>query len=232
MQGSPRDTHMKSSIVEVKGIRVDVGSPKISRNAKHGLRGGWYEDGEAKAATVLLQDGDIVLELGGGCGFMSAHIARLGRAARVLSVEADPELIPIMRQTHALNDVTVEIFNEILSDSSGSMDFHVCQNFLVSSCAPPADKPHRKVAVPTASFQARLAEWRPTLMIVDIEGSELELLRQPLPSCVDRIIVEIHEWAYGLSGVKEVMDRMSDLGFAYLPTISQGSVLGYQRIAG
>ena len=223
---------MDSTIVEVNGIRVDVGSPKISRIVEKGLRGGWYEDAEAKAAMVLLQDEDIVLEVGGGCGFMSAYIARLGRAARVVSVEADPDLIPIMRETHALNDATVEIFNEILSDTSGSMYFYVCQNFLVSSCVPPVDKPHRRVSVPTSSFQARLAEWRPSLLVIDIEGGERELLRQPLPPCVDRIIVEIHEWAYGPAGVKEVMDRISNLGFAYLPAVSHGSVLGYQRIAG
>jgi FkbM family methyltransferase len=223
---------MDSSIVEVNGIRVDVSSPKISRSIENGLRGGWYERGEAKAAELLLQDGDIVLEVGGGCGFMSAYIARLGRAGRVVSVEADPDLIPLMRQTHALNNVTVEIFNEILSDGSGTADFYVRKDFWLSSCAPTVNKPRHKVSVPTSSFQERLAEWRPNLLIIDIEGGERELLRQPLPPCVDRLVVEIHDWAYGLAGVKEVMDCISDLGFAYMPTVSHGSVQGYQRIAG
>lgn len=223
---------MDSSIVEVNGIRVDVSSRKISRSIENGLRRGWYESGEAKAAKLLLQDGDVVLEVGGGCGFMSAYIAKLGRADRVVSVEADPDLIPIMRQTHALNEVTVEIFNEILSDRSGTMDFHVCKDFWLSSCAPTEHKLRHTVSVPTSSFQARLAEWRPKLLIIDIEGGERELLRQPLPPCVDRIIVEIHEWAYGLAGVKDVMDRISGQGFAYMPAVSHGSVLGYQRIAG
>jgi FkbM family methyltransferase len=223
---------MDSTIVEIKGVQVDVSSPKISRSVERGLRRGWYEAAEAKAAEQLLKDGDIVLEVGGGCGFMSAFVARLGRAGRVLSVEADPDMIPIMRQTHALNDVTVEIFNEILSDGPGSLDFYVCKNFLVSSCALGVHTPSHKVSVPASCFQARLAEWQPNLLIIDIEGGERELLRQPLPPCVDRIIVEIHEWAYGLAGIKDVMDRISELGFAYLPTVSHGSVLGYQRLAG
>ena len=135
MHGTPRDAHMETTIVEIRGVQVDVSSPKISRSVEKGLRRGWYEADEAKAAEHLLKDGDIVLEVGGGCGFMSAFVAKLGRAGRVVSVEADPDLIPIMRQTHALNDVTVAIFNEILSDGFGSRDFYVCKNFLVSSCA-------------------------------------------------------------------------------------------------
>ena len=221
---------MDPTIVEIKGVQIDVSSPKISRRVERIMRRGWYEADEAKAAEHLLKDGDIVLEVGGGCGFISAFVAKLGRAGRVLSVEADPDMIPVMRQTHALNDVTIEVFNEILSDGSGSMDFYVCENFLASSCAPRVHTSH-KVSVPASCFQARLAEWRPNLLIIDIEGGERELLRQSLPPCVDRIIVEIHEWAYGLAGVKEVMDRISDLGFAYLPTVSHGSVQGYQRIA-
>lgn len=223
---------MESGIVEVQGILVDVSSPKLSGRVERNLRIGWYEADEAKAAKLLLQDGDTVLEIGGGCGFLSAYVAKLGRAARVLSVEADPDLIPIMRQTHALNAVAVETFNEILADSPGSMDFYVCKDFWVSSCAPTVHEIRHQVSVPTSSFQARLAEWRPSLLIIDIEGGERELLRHPLPPCVDRIIVEVHEWAYGLAGVKEVMDRISALGFAYVRIASCGPVLAYQRIAG
>jgi FkbM family methyltransferase len=223
---------MQDNIVEVQGVLIDLKWPKIFGRIKHNLIKGWYEANEAKAAKLLLQDGDIVLEIGGGCGFLSAFVAKLGRASRVITVEADPELIPIMEQTHALNHVSVEIFNEVLSETSGWTDFYVCDEFWVSSRTPTVQKLRHKLSVPTASFQARLAEWQPNLLIVDIEGGERELFRQPLARSVDRIIVEVHGWAYGPSGIKEVMDRISDLGFAYVPSASVAQVLSYQRLGG
>jgi FkbM family methyltransferase len=222
---------MQATIVEVQGILVDAGWQKFHDAIRRSLRKGQYEACEAKAADLLVREGDTVVEVGGGCGFLSAFIAKLNRAARIISVEADPQLIPVMEHTHSLNDVSVEIFNEVLSDTSGWTDFYVCDKFWVSSCQPPEHNQYQRVTVPTASFQARIAEWQPNLLIVDIEGGERELFQQPLAPCVDRIILELHEWAYGSSGVDEVLGRLSDLGFSCVPSASMGQVLSYQRLS-
>jgi hypothetical protein len=64
---------------------------------------------------------------------------------------------------------------------------------------------------------------------MDIEGGELELLQLGLPEFVRVLIVEIHSDVYGPAGVRQVMECVSSLGFAYASAGSVGRVLCYRR---
>ena len=162
---------------------------------------------------------------------MSAFVAKFCTPKRVISVEADPDLIPIIKSTHTLNGTNVDIFNEVLSDAEGWCDFHVSEDFWISSeLTTEGRTSSRKICVPATSFQSRLKEWQPNFIMIDIEGGELDLLKNTLPPFVRKLMVEVHVEAYGLHGVKEVMDKLSVGGFAYVPHASSGKVLCYRRL--
>ncbi|MBY0397947.1 MAG: FkbM family methyltransferase, partial [Thermoleophilia bacterium] len=97
-------------VIETLGIKVpfvpSIVTPKIERP----MRRGRYEGGEAKALRKVLRPGDRVLELGAGVGLLSTISAMVKGVERVTAVEANPGLIPLIRETHRLNGIrTVDL---------------------------------------------------------------------------------------------------------------------------
>ena len=94
-----------------------------------------YERKECDAVMRMVQDDDVVLELGGGIGYMSTLIATHKKVRTVHTYEANPTLIPYIRSVHEANEVTnVTVHNALLADGPGEpVPFYVRQNFLGSS---------------------------------------------------------------------------------------------------
>jgi FkbM family methyltransferase len=223
---------VERDLFSLHGVILDIGASKFSDEMRRRIAAGNYEEEEVWSAPRIIEDGDVVLDIGGGCGFISAFVAKYCSPKRVISVEADPDLISIIECTHALNGTRADVFHEVLADADGETDFWVGEDFWTSSLeSATGDRTAiRKVRVPMKSFSFRLEQWRPDCILVDIEGNELDLLKSPLPWFVRRIMVEVHAGVYGLDGVKDIMDRLSRSGFAYVPDASNGKVLCYRRL--
>jgi 16S rRNA (adenine1518-N6/adenine1519-N6)-dimethyltransferase len=106
-------------------------------------------------AAAEIEPGDTVLEIGPGAGSLTRHLARA--AGRVLAVEIDPQLIPILRQVVAPFE-NVEIVQADILD------------FLTEFRPGPGNPPYHVVAnIPyyiTAPILRRLMEARPRPAIV------------------------------------------------------------------
>ena len=82
----------------------------------------------------VVRQGDRVLELGAGIGFMSTHIAKARKIREINTFEANPHLIPYIQSVHEANDVNnVHVHNAILGKRKGSVPFYVRANLLASS---------------------------------------------------------------------------------------------------
>ena len=60
------------------------------------------------------------------------------------------------------------------------------------------------------------------VLVMDIEGAELDLLQKAELSGIDRIFLELHDHLYGLSGIREITQALAAKGYAYDPRGSQG----------
>jgi hypothetical protein len=68
-----------------------------------------------------------------------------------------------------------------------------------------------------------------SLLVMDIEGAELELLsRAELPG-VERIFCELHDHLYGLDGIQEITTQLARKGWAYDPRGSRGACVLFNR---
>jgi hypothetical protein len=76
-----------------------------------------------------------------------------------------------------------------------------------------------------------LTELVPNVLLVDIEGGELDLLEgaETLGS-LDRIALELHPEIYGGAGVLKVFQALCRLGFAYDTALSRGTNVALRRI--
>ena len=102
----------------------------------------------------------------------------------------------------------IEVRNEVLvtaPDAPEAMEFHVRSSYLGSSLLNPEGRPSDLVRVPTRSFAEVCAELQPNVLIMDIEGGELELLRHMDLSGFRGVVLEFHPEAYGIGGMREIV---------------------------
>lgn len=177
-----------------------------------------YEGPEIAGALHVIEKGDHVLEIGAGIGVVGGVMARSSRAAKILSFEANPHLIPVIRALYALNELedTIEVRNAVLvtaPDAPTSMEFHVRSSYLGSSLLNPESRPSEVVDIPTERFEEICKTFEPTVLIMDIEGGELELLRHADLTPFRAIVLEFHPEAYGVGGMRECKNVLRDAGF-------------------
>ncbi|MFZ1964049.1 MAG: FkbM family methyltransferase [Roseiarcus sp.] len=113
----------------VHGIVLEIPRSLVTPAIHDALESGYYEHPEADELGELIQDGEVILEIGAGVGLISTIAARNPRTRKVYAIEANPNLIPIIKRTHALNQVEASVFNEVLGDANGIIDFAIHKDF-------------------------------------------------------------------------------------------------------
>ena len=220
-------------IVELSGIKIPFYPSIFTQNIAKAVRAGHYEGKEAREIVRIIQDDERVLELGAGIGYVSSLIAKDPRTQAVRTYEANPQLLPVIQEVHALNDVTnVEVINEILSNDlrAPSVKFYIRHDFWASSMLEKPWKYKQAIDVPVSSFSGVVESFRPTLIVCDIEGGELDLFRNANLEGVKKVYVELHQKVLGRRGMKEVFDVMSARGFHYDQHHSHGSVVLFSHV--
>lgn len=161
---------------------------RMSETIRAFLTSGQYEASEYRALKPLLRKTDRVLELGGGVGFLAAYCAkRLGDASQVVTVEADPEMAPVIRATFAANDVAPELVLGAVSRDGAPRVLLRHENLWSTRAVEDGIGP----TVDGVALGALLARHRPTVLIVDIEGGESALVPEPLDG-VRAVLIEAH----------------------------------------
>ena len=84
-------------------VMIDLPEALATRAIAARLSDGSYESDEISAALCRVKPGMRVLDLGAGLGLISILTARVAGAENVLSVEANPALLPVLQKTFARN---------------------------------------------------------------------------------------------------------------------------------
>jgi FkbM family methyltransferase len=215
--------------VQVAGITVPIDESVMSEHMLDVIQNGQYEREEASQIHRIVQEGDRVVELGAGIGFIGALVAQTAKASSIDLYEANPKLISIIEQTRKLNGAAFNVHNKVvLSDnSSGSLDipFYLRSNFWASSLSPGPYPYSDVVNVPTISFADMIQKHDPTMLIVDIEGGELQLFHNVSIGNVKKVYIELHQKVIGRRGMKRVFDFFHARDFHYDQNHSYGSVV-------
>lgn len=206
------------------GIKVPLG-PHLGQGHRLRIQSGGYEGEEVAGVGVLIQPGDRVLECGAGIGLVGALTVVSGAAEAVLSFEGNPRLIEPIRALHALNGLQerMEVRHQILlagPDQPASIRFNVRGNFLGSRLADSSERGHM-IEVATADYATVKAEFRPNVILMDIEGGELEFLKHADLSGIRGIIIEFHPQIYDVPGMRACKDILRGQGFEPMPGSSR-----------
>jgi FkbM family methyltransferase len=198
-------------IVSVEGVRVRVGR-HMSRRVEQAISRGGYERDELRLIRMVLSPSDVVLEVGAGLGVVSAYCAKRLGSNRVFAFEANPDLEPRIRETYALNGVEPTLEMCAIRATAGRINLYRTKH-LFSSSLIQRNARALAIEVPGKALSYVVEKFRPTLLIVDVEGAEDELFdRAQLPG-VTKIMLELHERVIGEAKARRVRGALTALGF-------------------
>lgn len=188
---------------------------------------GYYETDELSVIDQLISPDDKVLEIGAGIGFTSSYIAKLlSKKGFIECFEGNPDLIPIIKKNHQRNGVDIQVNNAILAKEPGTATFYLSDNFWSSSLS---DKNGKAVPLPQVSFQDYLDKSSPTMLVVDIEGGEIELFNDIDLKSVEKICIELHPGVTGLEAMNQLIKSFQMQGFQLREEMSKTAVKAFVR---
>jgi len=207
-------------VIEIDGVKVKLRGAPYSFGIKNLLakNADSYEKAERSFLNVL-KPNDHVLEYGSSIGILTALICERVPDGKVVSVEVSKRLLDyskswLSRYKHLtlVNAAAFPIYKRLelklsFDSTSGSLGGVVDYNEPNSSSAE-----LRSFFIQDA-FD--VPDFIPTVLVVDIEGSEDIVLKEPmeLPVTVDRIILELHSFIYGDEVQNQIIDKVEAEGF-------------------
>lgn len=209
---------------------IDVpDSPFLNETRIARINAARYEGQEIAGACKVTTSDDRVLEMGAGLGVVGAVVAKTCSPQQVKSYEANPALLEHINALYGLNNLTgtISVTNQVLlsaPDRQDTIPFYVKNSFLGSSLIDADNRQTKRVDVPTGDFNALCFDYKPTVLIMDIEGGELEILRHADLSGIRAVVIEFHPEAYGVPGMRECKRVLTEAGFVKDDEVSTRTV--------
>ncbi len=156
---------------------------------------------ELSSLPKILNGAGYFIDVGANVGLYTFHAAKYLRNARILAIEANPYLIPVLTKTvedlrlHDSGGNHYEIKEAAVSDLPGTLDFYVSRLPTLSSVF--SNTPAQTLKVPTVRLDDFYRAGLPTVIKIDIEGAEYRAIRSAsrfLQSKETSFFVELHGW--------------------------------------
>ena len=198
--------------VRLDGITIDTTAEHIPANVRELIFRETFEDTERDLIGKILKPGMRTLEIGTGIGFVGLVAARICGQSNVFCYEANPDLEPIIRRNFALNDMTPDLTMRAVTVDGAPITFFKSDNIISSSVYD--RKRHDKQIVVESEALADILEKRaPSVLIMDVEGAEIELLGNVDLKNIEHIIVELHPHIVGEDAIAALISSLKDRGY-------------------
>lgn len=164
----------------------------------YGVLTGAHEVAVQEALRRSVGEGDVVWDVGANVGATALVAARLvGPRGRVVAVEPQPWCAAAIRRNAALNDVTwIDVVEAAAAAKSGTTDVVVVRDPLWTRLSTVGDHDLAEEVRPVAALALDdIDAPAPTVVKIDVEGGELEVLagmQRLLTEVRPRVICEMH----------------------------------------
>ena len=88
---------------EIDDVVLEIPDALLNPRLAEKMATGKYEASEARAARMRIKKDHRVLELGGGVGYISSICAQITDPANIITVEANPSTLNVIRNNLDLN---------------------------------------------------------------------------------------------------------------------------------
>lgn len=197
---------------EIEGCKFFIPQSLTTRSYRSRFLENTYEKEEISLLKYL-DNSDVVLELGACLGVVSCIMnKKLIHSRKHLAVEANPALISVLKKNRQLNNALFCVENCIISKTSNGI-FYIGPSLLSSSVyIKTQSKTH--VPVKKLSWIKNKHKLDFTSIIMDIEGSEIEFIRENRPffNKIRLAIIEFHPEITGQDNIKIAKDILYRCG--------------------
>lgn len=210
----------------IDGVTFAIRHTPYSYGTKKALKSGNYEVSERRLLRNFIKEGDIVFEMGGSIGVLTAILGKMvGDDGMVISIEASETIsgysqkwlpqkgnikvltgfaFPVFSVKHKVNIMS---FDEEAGSLGGKLSFTLqdCGDVMENKVNHIFDI-HRII---------ELYGVYPSALVVDVEGSEriIALNKPDFPSSVKTILMEMHTFLYGEETRDRIIKRIRNEGF-------------------
>lgn len=211
-----RLVELRGNIGFLDGLYFSLDHPAIDTRLKSHFATGAYEKSERRLAVRHVACNLPVIEGGGSIGVVSCVTNRLLHdPSKHLVVEANPALLPLLTKNRDRNGAKFSIVHAALGAEGSTVTFYMHGKSSAGSIRRETDQ---AVVVPAMTLMALLRKtgWKNISLLCDIEGAEIDLIRNEgtiLRDFVQVFIVEMHPQISGVSSVNEALQALLYLGF-------------------
>lgn len=189
----------------------------IPKGMVHALARGDYENPERRAVKAVLRPGDRVLEIGACMGVVSLTAARIVGAANVVAFEPNPQAAAVARANFERNGLPVRLVEKAVGAAAGHLELAVDPRNWLGGSVSLGNEGGPSAAVEVAPIAELVETLRPTVLVMDAEGSESEIL----PACplgrLRAVVVEFHLHPLGAERVAALRRLLEGAGFGAKP---------------
>jgi len=222
---------LRVSSVTIDGFRLIAYRTGVPKHVSQMLVRGDYEVPERRAVSEILRQGDRVLEIGSCVGLVALTAARKVGAANVLSFEPNPDAAAIARENFANNTLPVDLVNAAVGTSEGTLTLTISPESWLGASGRRSIDDGRTLSVPMRAIANVVGEFKPSVLVIDTEGMEEEIL----PACpldgLRAIVAEFHPDVIGAAGVARLQAHLHQHGFVRNARLSAADTETWERSA-
>jgi len=225
--------YLLRKLTRPKSIVMDGFLVHVPTSLPHGVRKALYKEtyelNERQLVRTALRPGDRVLELGSGIGVVSLLCARIVGPDNLLCYEANPRMAEIIASNFVVNGLEPKLINRAVSLRGGDVEFFRNENIVSSSLS--SARGGEATNVPSDALNEVIERFRPTALVLDIEGAEVDLLTHADLSGIEKIIMEVHPKVVGTQATRKLLDHLEAVGFAVIADGNNGEVVFFSKPA-
>lgn len=213
------------------GIKVPTDSAAMNTTVLDALWKGVYELPELRALQRLVKSGDRLLEMGCGLGVVSGAIAKVHSDVNIESFEANRTLMPAINALHQTNGLTnITVRNAVLGHvtSPQTRKFAVGNSFAEGALVV-AGSDVQTLDVDVVDLNEHIRNFKPTAILCDIEGGEVELFSRIDLSGIRAVVLELHPARVAPYDNGQIFQTCIDAGLAPRVDLFGDQVVAFER---
>ena len=197
--------------LRIDGVLIDTRADVMPRFIRTALFKETYEAHERKIVAEVIKPTDRVLETGAGIGLVSLLCAKICGPQNVLSYEANRSVESLIRNNYSLNGWIPRLRMKAITTDGADVSFYVDSNVISSSLID--RNKGTQVTVASDSLAEVISDFLPSAIVMDVEGAEIDLLRQTSLEGISKLIVELHPHIVGDEAALSLREHLRQQGF-------------------
>jgi FkbM family methyltransferase len=221
--------------VLVEGRRFTAPRALVNDVVRSRMVLGRYERPERDLLRRHLDPAGPVVEIGGGLGIVASVInRRLDHPERHVVVEANPGVLPAIETNRQLNGARFTLVHGALAYTGTVASLQLGDDILSTTLAH-SSSAHLQVPALTLTALLDRFGWDACALVVDIEGAEVELVRNEIATLAERvsmIIMEDHPMWVDAETRRAMFDALEQAGFDRIEQCVHAHALKNRRSPG